>query len=206
MTNGWQYYGTKTLQMVPYMPGAPAYIDATMPYIYASLKKENKIAAMFCGENKNQDEFISYYQRIKTAQIACRVKENLRLDPVGITWLDLPRGVDGARACHCGMAFFGDSTRTEDAYSLARLALAYCFEDMKIDVLHGVQLESNTMARNFALNLGFEEVAIVPRWHCVEVVFDNELVSARVMMLEKIKFMPAFTEWFEKQEPAIKKP
>lgn len=192
--------------MCPYMPGSPVYLDATMPHIYASLKREDKIAAMFCGEHKNQDEFISYYQRIKTAQIACRVKEDLHLDPVGITWLDLPRGVDGARACQCGMAFFGDSTRTEDAQNLAKLALAYAFEDLKIDVLHGVQLESNMAARNFSLALGFVEVATVPRWHCVEEVWDNRLEAARVMMLEKIKFMPVFNEWFEKQEPAIKKP
>lgn len=185
---GWQYYGTKTLQIVPYMPGTPVYLDSMMPHLYFSLKKEGKIAATFCGEDKNLDEFISYFHRIKTAQILCRVKEDLKLDPVGISWVDLPRGVDGARACQCGMAFFGAVTRTPDAQMLGWLGLAYWFEDMMIDVLHGVQLKSNVAARNFALKLGFIEVAEVPYWHYV----DDKLEAARVMMLERAKFERLF--------------
>lgn len=193
---GWHYYGTKTLQCVPYMPGSPAYLDSTLPYIYANLRKEGKIAQTFCGEDKNQDEFISYFHRIKTAQIACRVRDDKTLDPVGITWVDLPRGEDGMRACQAGMAFFGDATRTQDARDLTRLALAYGFEDLKIDVYHGVQLASNLAARNFSSKLGFFDVARVPQWHYV----DGILEDARVMILRKHDFWPAFEEWHAKQK------
>lgn len=194
--NLWQFYGTKTLQVVPYMPGSPAYLDATLPYIYANLRKEGKIADMFCGEDKTQGDFIGYFHRIKTAQIACRVKENKDLDPVGITWVDLPRGEDGARACQSGMAFFGDAARTPDARDLTRLALAYGFEDLRIDVVHGVQLASNMAARNFSQKLGFRDCALVPKWHYV----DGRLEAARVMILEKVDFWPAFEEWHAKQK------
>lgn len=203
---GWQYYGTKTLQIVPYMPGTPVYLDSMMPHLYFSLKKEGKIAATFCGEDKNLDEFISYFHRIKTMQVLCRVKENLDLDPVGMSWIDLPRGQDGARACQIGMAFFGNVTRTPDAQDLACLGLAYMFEDLKIDVLHGIQLESNYKARNFAQKVGFREIAIVPKWHYVIEGGNAGLVDARVMILAKEYFMYSFEEWFAKQEQSIKNP
>lgn len=198
---GWQYYGTKTLQVVPYMPGTPVYIDATMPHVYAQLREEEKVTDMFCGEFKSLDEFISYFHALKTAQILCRVKEDLRLEPVGISWVMLPRGVDGARVAQCGFAFFGGSGRSEDSRSLARLGVAYFFEDLRIDVLHGVQVKENLMARNFAQNIGFEEVAIVPKWHFIA----GELWDARILMLEKESWMPGFEAWFAGQEPRIEK-
>jgi len=196
----WQYYGTKTLQVVPYMPGTPVYRDVMLPHLFFSLKKEEKIAETFCGENKNLDDFVTYFNRIKTMQVLCRVKENLDLDPVGMSWVDLPRGVNGARACQCGMAFFGDAARTPDAQSLSRMSLAYAFEEMKIDVFHGVQLASNLKARNFSMKLGFRECARVPRWHYMEENGSGGLVDARVMILDKSDFMPEFEKWHAAQE------
>jgi hypothetical protein len=184
------------------MPGTPVYLDNMLPHIYFSLKQEGKIADTFCGEDKNLDEFISYFHRIKTAQVLCRVGPELKLDPVGISWVDLPRGVDGARAAQIGMAFFGDVTRYWDARCLGCLGLAYMFIDLEINVLHGIQLVSNYRARNFAKKLFFREVATVPAWHYV----DGQLEDARVMMLRRGEFLPGFEDWFAKQEPAIKNP
>lgn len=194
----WLDFCTKRLAVVPYIEGTPVFRDGTLPYIYYRLKEENKIAATFCGDNKNLDSFVSYFDRIKTAQILARVRESGNLEPVGVGWVDLPRGVDGARACQCGQAFFGDASRTPDARDLARLALAYSFEALKIDIFHGVQLESNYAARNFSLKLGFREVGLIPKWHSV----DGELQAARVMMLEKTEFWPAFQSWYDAQELA----
>lgn len=188
--------------MVPYMAGTPVYLDRMLPHLFFELKKEDKIAATFCGENKRLDDFVSYFNRIRTMQVLCRVKENLDLDPVGMSWVDLPRGQDGARACQCGMAFYGDVTRTQDAQNLAKLALAYAFEELKIDVFHGVQLASNLRARNFSRRMGFVECAIVPRWH----FSDGRLEDARVMILDREDFMPGFNAWFESQEQPSKKP
>lgn len=196
MTGGWLYYTTERLAVVPYCPQTPVYYDGMLPHIYSALKAEDKIADMFCGESKNMDAWIAYFDRIKTAQILCRITETKDLVPVGISWVDLPKGSDGARQCQCGMAFFGDASRTEDARSLARLALAYGFEELRVDVFFGVQLASNLAARNFSLKMGFREVAMVPNWHPV----DGELLPARVMMLEKEKFMPAFNVWKANQK------
>lgn len=200
--NGWAYYGTKTLQVCPHMPGTPVYLDRMLPHLYFKLKDEGKIAATFCGEDKNLDDFVTYFNRIRTMQVLCRVKDDKNLDPVGMSWVDLPRGQDGARACQCGMAFYGDATRTSDAQDLARLSLAYAFEELKIDVFHGVQLASNLRARNFSRKVGFLECAIVPRWH----FSGGRLEDARVMILDKTDFMPGFNAWFESQERPSKNP
>ena len=184
------------LQVVPYMPGTPIYRDGVLSHLYYCLKKENKVALTFCGEEKNHDSFVAYFDRLKTLQVLCRVADNKDLKPVGFSWVDLPRGVDGARACQCGEAFFGGVTRTRDARDLCKLALAYALEELRIDVLHGVQVVSNIAARNFSLRLGFKEVAIVPKWHYI----DGELHDARVVMLKKEDFMPGFLRWKEAQD------
>ena len=188
--NCWDYYQTATLGVFPYMPGVPVYRDGMLPFLYTKLKEEDKVGSLFCGEEKNMDEFVSFYNRIKTMQVLCRIKENKDLIPVGISWVYMPRGKDGARACQCGEAF------SRDARDLARLAVAYAFTAMKIDVLHGVQLESNYAARNFSIRLGFKECAIVPRWHYI----NGDLESARIMILKKDDFIPSFEKWIETQK------
>ena len=202
--NGWSFYQTKTLAVVPYMPGTPVYRDGMLPFLYTKLKEEGKVSATFCGENKTMDSFVSYFDRIKTMQVLCRVGvegDPRRIVPVGFSWVDNPRGEDGQRVAMPGEAFFDGASRTYSARNLARLAIAYAFEDLQIDVLHGVQVVTNFAARNFSMKLGFKEVAIVPKYHFV----DGELVGARVMMLEKKDFMPSFQRWFEGEKYGLEK-
>lgn len=193
--NGWAYYGTRDLQVVPYMVGSPVYRDGVLSVLYNATKEENKLAQTFCGDVMNHDEFVAFFQKRKTMQVLCRVEGNRDLKPVGYSWVDLARGVDGARAVMCGFCFFRRAIWRHAALDLARLGLAYWFMDLKIDVLHGVMLSSNRVAIRFAESLGFEWVARVPNYHFHE----GKLVEATVTMIQKESFLPDFEAWFERQ-------
>lgn len=193
---GWPWYGTKTLQVVPVMPGTPCFVDGMLSHIYYELKRLGRIEQTFCGDHFTHDKFIHYFESLKTAQILCTITDESKLVPVGMSWVSSPRGVDGGRTAQCGFAFIKDgSSGTSDARNLARLAIAYAFEDLRIDTIHGVQVFDNIAARNFAVRLGFKEVAIVPDYHAI----DGKLVPARVMMIRKSDFWPKFLVWKEAQ-------
>jgi RimJ/RimL family protein N-acetyltransferase len=124
------------------------------------------------------------------------VADEKKIVPVGISWVSNPRGADGSRTAQCGFAFIEDgSSGKSNARNLARLALGYALEDLRIDSLHGVQVIDNFAARNFAMRLGFKDVATVPDYHSI----DGKLVAARVMMLRKADFWPNFVSWKESQ-------
>lgn len=191
---GWLYYGTKHLQVVPFMPGTPVYVDDMLPYIYKRLRSEEKISRMFCGDDKNLNQFIAYFERIKTAQILCTVADRNdanTLRPVGLSWVDNAKGEDGCRSAMPGEVFFNGTARI--SRSLAKLGLGYMFEEFKIDVMHGIQCVSNYPARNFALRLGFKEVAIVPDAHVVNGKFED----GRILILKAKDFLPRFHAWHE---------
>jgi hypothetical protein len=194
--NGWQWYGTKGLQVVPFMENTPVYLDGMYSHLYNCTKAEGKIAQLFCGEEKNFGQFVAFFEALKTMQVCCEVTEGGKLIPCGYTWVSNPRGADGARTALCAMCFFAGASLRRSARDLARLALAYAFCDLKIDVLHGIQVVDNYPARNFALRLGFHEVGVVPKYHYI----NGSLIDARIVMLTAEEFMPKFHSWREKQE------
>lgn len=193
--NHWLYYGTKTLQVCPYMPGAPVYKDGVLPHLYTRTRDEGKIETLFCGDIKNLDAFVSYFESRKTMQVLCEVEDNKDLKPVGYCWVDNSKGVDGARMAHCGFCFFGPMRRRN--FDLGKLAIAYWMTAMRIDVIFGILLAENFAARKYALKMGFEDHGFVPRYH----YFQGELVGARVMSLEKHNFIPGFEKWYAVQNP-----
>lgn len=199
---GWRFYRTRDVGVFPYMPGVEVYRDGMLPYLYTKLKEENKVGLTFCGEEKTMDSFISYFDRIKTMQVLAEIGELVdpekpdgerKLVPVGFSWVDSPVGVDGARCAMPGEAFFDNASKRSSARDLARLALAYTMNDMKINIYHGVQLASNIPARNFSLKMGFKEVAVVPK----RLYHNGKLEDARIMMLTDEDFLPPFWEWIE---------
>jgi hypothetical protein len=192
----WQWYGTKTLQVCPYMPGTPVWKDGMLPFLYYKMKEEGKLIDLFCGDEMNLDSFVSFYDKLKTLQVLARVSAEDKLVPVGFSWVQHAKGVDGARSCECGEAFFDGVTKTPDARALAKLAVAYAFQALKVDVLFGRQVASNTAARNFSFKIGFKHVAVIPKMH----VIGREFADGRLMMLEKEEFMPKFLAWKEKQD------
>lgn len=196
--NGWAWYGTKSLQVVPMMPGTPVYRDGMLSTLYYETRKEGKIDTVFCGDDLTHDQFIAFFEKRKTLQVLCRVEDDKTLKPRGYCWVDNPKGVDGARSAMCGFCFFGDVTEDSAARDLGWLGIAYWMEDLQIDVLHGIMLEANIPARNFARKLGFVEVAVVPDYH----YYNGELTGARVMMLRKVDFWERFEQWREQNPVA----
>ena len=196
---GWGWYGTKTLQVCPYMKGSPVFVDGMMSHLYYKTKEEGNIATAFCGEEKNHDQFVYFFESLKTMQVCCEVTAEEKLVPVGFTWVMNPRGVDGARVAQPGMCFFGGAGKRGSARGLAKLALAYAMIDLRINVLLGEQVYNNYLARNFALRLGFKDVARIPYRNAI----DGRLVDGRVVMLKDEDFLPKFFEWKESQ-PKVK--
>lgn len=192
--NGWQYYGTKTLQVVPYMESTPVYLDNTLPHLYARTKEEGHLSKVFQEDAFNLEKFIVFFERRKTMQCLCKVEGDRRLIPVGYSWVDAPFGIDGARGALVGFCFFKDGVRV--GRDLGRLGLAYHFIDLKIDILHGAILEFNTPALNYAKRLGFKTVAFVPKWRYVQ----GKMVGVHVVQLEKNDFLGGFEKWHEPQK------
>ena len=194
----WMYYGTKDLQLVPYMPGTPVYKDGAVSTLYYRTRSENKIEPVFCGDDLNHDQFVAFFEKRKTMQVLCRVEDNKDLKPVGYCWVDNPKGVDGARSAMCGFCFFGDASEDTAARDLGRLGLAYWMQALKIDVIHGVLLEHNIPARNYALKLGFDDCGVIPSYH----FYQGGLVGARVMVIKAEEFLPEFALWRDKNPVA----
>jgi RimJ/RimL family protein N-acetyltransferase len=198
---GWSWYGTQDLQVCPYMKGVPVYRDGMLPFLYQKTKEEGKLSTTFCGDLFNQDQFISFFLKLGTMQVLCEVEADKNLKPVGYSWLSNAHGVDGARSAAIGFCFFNGASKRSSARDLGRLGLAYMMEDLRIDTIHGILLKSNLPGRNYALRLGFREVAVVPDYHYYESDGVGGLVGARVMYLRKQEFWPGFQSWFESRKP-----
>jgi hypothetical protein len=194
--NCWDYYQTATLGVFPYMPGNPVYRDGMLPFLYSKAREEGKIEYVFCGDDLNMDSFVDFFVKRKTMQVLARIEDDKTIKPCGFSWLDNPVGVDGARGALCGFCFFDEAGKSKDARDLGMLGLGYWMFAMRVDVIHGIMLESNTVASNFAEHLGFREICVVPKRH----FYKGELVGARVMMIEKNDYEPVFTEWFESKK------
>jgi L-amino acid N-acyltransferase YncA len=188
--NGWDFYQTKDLALVPYMRGTPVYKDGVLPYLYSRTKEEGKIGRVFHDDLFNMDAFVAHFEARKTVQLLCRVERDRELKPLGYCWVDAPSGVDGARGAVCAFCFFREATRY--CMDLGRLGLAYWMMDLGIDILHGVILDWNTPAINYAKRLGFRHVASVPKWRYV----NDRLTDVLVMQIEKTDYQPVFESWF----------
>jgi RimJ/RimL family protein N-acetyltransferase len=199
--NHWTYYGTAGYQLVPMMEGTPVFKDGVLSALYYRTKEEGNIGNVFHEDSFGHDNFVAYFQKIRTLQVLCEVNAEENLKPVGYSWVDAPVGVDGARAVLCGFCFFDNAGKREAARALAMLGLAYWFIAMRIDVVHGAISEYNTTARNFSKRLGFREVALVPKWRYV----DGRLTNVYVTTLEKEEFMPGFEEWRQENPATISK-
>lgn len=192
----WQWYGVKGLQVCPYMPGSPVWKDGVLSHLYYKMRDENKLIDLFCGDELNHDGFVSFFDRLKALQVLARVTEGDKLVPIGFSWANYPKGKDGCRSSEVGFAFFDGASKTQDARALAKLALAYAFEALRIDVIFGRQIAANVAARNFAMKIGFKEVALIPNMHVV----NGEFADGRLVMIEKKDFFPAFLEWKKSQD------
>jgi RimJ/RimL family protein N-acetyltransferase len=188
-------YKTKNAAVIPFSPGSLVYRDGMLSTLYYKTKELGRLEYTMCGDNPTHDQFIrSFDESKRVTQVLCEV-ENYGtpeevVHPVGYSWVEAPRGVDGARAALCGFAFI---KRSRYMIDLGMLGVAYWMEGLKIDVVHGVMLEENKVAQRFAEKIGFKRQALVPKFH----FYKGKLVSAVSMSLEKNDFMPVFQEWYE---------
>lgn len=190
----WEYM-TKECAVIPFSPGTVVWTDGMLSTMYYKTKERGILEEVFCGDNPNHDQFIRMFDPSKrVTQILCEVKnmgEPTEIaTPVGYCWVELPKGEDGHRAAMCGFCFI---RRTRYLRDLGLLGVRYWTHGLKIDVLHGVQLDSNKAAKRYAEALGFESVAVVPKFHH----YKGDLVAARAMILEKKDFEPMFEKWME---------
>ena len=195
--SNWEYM-TKEAAVIPFTPGTVVWVDGMLSTIYYRLKEKNLLEDTFCGDNPNHDQFIRMFDPSKkVAQILCEVedagKPQEQVHPVGMSWVELPKGEDGQRAAMPGFAFI---KRSRYMLDLGMLGVHYWMHGLKIDVLHGVQLESNRAAKRFSERLGFTTTGIVPKFHH----YRGELVGARAMILEKEDFEPRFEKWLENKK------
>lgn len=197
---GWEYM-TKTAAVIPFSPGTVVYRDGMLSTLYYETKEAGLLEKTFCGDTPNHDDFIRMFSLDKKVlQILCEVKEQgtsrETAHPVGYSWIDKSHGVDGARAALCGFCFI---KRTRQLRALGMLGLYYWFHGLKIDVLHGVTLDLNFPAQDYAAKLGFKVTAHVPEYH----TYQKKLRGAVVVTLKASDFMATFEPWYEQNRVAI---
>ena len=112
------------------------------------------------------------------------LKEGENLIPAGYCWVDDVVGRDSERRAMFGLCWFKEYRGRPEVAELGWMCLEYWFNELRIDVLFGATMETNTAAKNFARRFGFEDVGTVPKF----LYRQGKLTSARVVMLEKSKF------------------
>lgn len=194
---GWKYM-TKNAAVVPFSKGTVVYVDGMLSTLYYKTKERGFLKLTMCGDEPNHDQFIRMFEESKKVlQVLCEVENQgtpeEQCHPVGYAWVEVPKGVDGERAAMCGFCFF---KRSRYMYDLGMLGIYYWMDGLKINVIHGVMLESNRPAKRFAEKLGFVTTAVVPKFHYL----DSKLVWAREMMVEDNDFLRVFEPWFESRK------
>ena len=191
-------YKTKNAAVIPFSPGSLVYRDGMLSTLYYRTKELGRLEYVMCGDNPTHDQFIrSFDESKKVTQILCEVENQGEpeevVHPVGYSWLESSRGVDGARAALCGFAFI---KRSRYMIDLGMLGVAYWTEALKVDVVHGIMLEENKVAQKFAERIGFKRQSVAPKFS----YHRGELVSSVLMMLDKNDFNPVFEKWFESKK------
>jgi hypothetical protein len=170
---GWEYM-TKSAAVVPFSKGTIAYRDGMLSRLYYGTKEAGLLSVTMCGDEGTEQEIAT---------------------PVGYCWVDKSHGVDGQRAALIGFCFF---KRTRQLRALGLLGIYYWVNALKIDVLHGVMLETNFPAQDYAVKLGFKMSGHVRDYH----FHNGHLEGAVVVTLRARDFLPTFKSWYEQNRVA----
>lgn len=120
---------------------------------------------------------------------------------MGFSFIDSADGSVGARKALFGFAFFRKFWGAQENRQVLYLMLAYWFSQCQIDVLFGITLRSNRLARNIARKYGFRELADIPRFlYC-----NSELADATLVMLDRQTYAPKFHEWHKQTLDSMRK-
>lgn len=192
MIPNWTYQ-TEKVALIPYDRAWPIFPDGLLGHLYLRTKQDGLLDTVFCGCDPIDFDWVVGYlgSRKVTMQIYCLQEEGKPPTPVGYCYVMGIGGRDGARKATFGFTFFKEYWGRPELRDLVTLGLAYWMKELKIDVLHGITLRDNFLARNFARKFGFSEVATIPKF----LYRQGELTDARVVMLSREEFEPRWQEW-----------
>jgi hypothetical protein len=189
---GWSYQ-TDRVFLTPYDSAwtGTQVIPHVLSAIWLRLREDDLLDTVFPGMGDlGHDAVVSMLSK-RTVQLLWKRFKEGPIALIGFSFIDSADGVDGARKAMFGFAFFKEYWGTIERYQATHLMLAYWFSVLKIDVLFGITLRSNRLARNLARKFGCVELADVPRFlYC-----NGELADATLVMLEKESFAPLFNAW-----------
>ena len=194
MIDNWEYQ-TDKVAVIPY-PSWPNR-DGLLGHLYLRTKQDDLLDTVFCGMSGiDFDRFVTYLSRKDIpAQIYCLQEEGKPFIPIGYCFLHSVDGADGARFAMFGFCFFKEYWGREELRDLVWLCLAYWFHAIKVDILYGITLKDNFLARNFSRIFGFEEEAVLRKF----LYRQGKRTDARVVLLEKENFQPLYQSWLAKK-------
>jgi hypothetical protein len=146
--------------------------------LWAMLERDRLIDVVFYGMGKiTLTRLVSMLSNsailIGLAKPADGSTDTKRCEIIGFGFLFGVEGEGEFRKSQVAMVGFRPFWRTPEIRQLARLALRWWFEELKIGVLFGTVLASNAVVVNFARKLGFTKVALLPKFYCRPGGFDD---------------------------------
>ncbi len=194
-TSDWAYQ-TQDVIMVPYREDGNRFFPETfMVSLYQRMQQQDLVNLIFPGMGiTHLHKFIAF---VNTHPFLVGFVRNPAtgeiVDTAGFGYITESDGVDGARKAAFGFGFFKEWHGTKEVRSLGWFFLAFWMKNLKIDVLFGMTLKANRLARNFSYNFGFRGHADIPK-----LFFRNgELQDATIMYLLREDFDPLFDQWRE---------
>lgn len=168
--------------------------------IWSRLESEDLLDTVFPGMGDVSHDSVVSFMAHKIAQLLwANTPDGPEL--MGFCFIDSSDGKPGARKALFGFAFFRKFWGTQENREALYLMLAYWFAQCQIDVLFGITLRRNRLARNIARKYGFQELADIPRFlYC-----NGELADATLVMLDRHTYAPRFHAWHKQTLEAMRK-
>jgi hypothetical protein len=168
--------------------------------IWRQLESDDLLDTAFPGMGDVSHDSVVSFMAHRQAQLLWK-KTAGEPELMGFSFIDSADGKVGARKALFGFAFFRKYWGTLENRQLLYLMLAYWFAQCQIDVLFGITLRSNRLARNIARKYGFKELADIPQFlYC-----NGELADATLVMLDRHTYAPRFHEWHKRTLEAMRK-
>lgn len=177
----WQYR-TERVHLSPY--SSEAFDELFLPRLYLKTKEEGLLDLIFPGWHSKMTlpDFVDYLNARQQGFVVATLRPDYPV--VGYGWLNEIEGVNGARKASFGFCFFREYHRSEEIRDLARLALAYWFKEIDLNVLYGATLFSNRPAIKFSQEMGFHQIGLAPKFF----VKGNRMDDAWIVVLEREDF------------------
>jgi hypothetical protein len=193
MFDKWPYQ-TDKVALLPYERKNLVFPDDLLYKAYLKTKEQNLLEVAFPGiPDINFDKFMGCM--LRNATQVYTVKNGDEPITAGLCFVYNVDGEPGARMAHFGFWFFREWQAKRETRDLVWLCLAYWFLELKIDILYGVTLASNHLAKNFSRNFGFINHGVMPEFLCR----GDHRVDANVVSLRKSDFVPRFDVWHKKK-------